>query len=32
VDKLRARGFRLGRHVYEDVLQMAGESGNAVDS
>lgn len=31
VDKLRARGFRLSRHVYEDVLQMAGESGNAID-
>ena len=32
VDKLRARGFRLSRHVYEDVLQMAGESGNVLDS
>ena len=32
VDKLRDRGFRLGRHVYKDVLRMAGESGNAVDS
>jgi predicted nucleic acid-binding protein len=31
VDKLRARGFRLSRHVYEDVLHMAGESGNAFD-
>ena len=31
VDKLRTRGFRLSRHVYEDVLQMAGESGNALD-
>jgi predicted nucleic acid-binding protein len=29
VDKLRARGFRLSRHVYEDVLQMAGESCSA---
>jgi predicted nucleic acid-binding protein len=29
VDKLRARGFRLSRHVYEDVLQMAGESRNS---
>ena len=31
VEKLRARGFRLSRHVYEDVLQMAGESGNVLD-
>jgi predicted nucleic acid-binding protein len=32
VDKLRTRGFRLSKHVYEDVLQMASESGNAFDS
>jgi predicted nucleic acid-binding protein len=32
VDKLRARGFRLSRQVYEDVLRTAGESGKAFDS
>jgi predicted nucleic acid-binding protein len=26
VDKLRTRGFRLSRSVYEDVLKMAGEA------
>jgi predicted nucleic acid-binding protein len=31
VDKLRARGFRLGKQAYEDVLKMAGESANASD-
>jgi predicted nucleic acid-binding protein len=31
VDKLRARGFRLGKQGYEDVLKMAGESANASD-
>ena len=31
VDKVRARGFRLSRQVYEAVLEMAGESGDALE-
>jgi predicted nucleic acid-binding protein len=31
VDRLRARGFRLARQAYQDVLEMAGESGDALD-
>jgi len=31
VDKLRARGFRISRRVYDDVLEMAGESSHTLN-